>query len=296
MIALLLFSGIAMSVVWFAGRKDSALDPGLTTLVLGLLVVFPLLVFALPKIEVLPDAAALLTGHSVFPWMVVIAAVWAVGWLVSMVKLAMTGWGISRWRSRSRLIERRGGVEVRSLDELAGPVAAGVLRKVIFVPAGFEEWPLPAREMVMKHELAHHRRRDPLRRWVAELALAVHWFNPLVRWIVRRLLIQCEFACDEAVLNDGVTAENYANLLCDLAGGNRHRGPVLAMAERPGLESRVKRMLTSPGGHQAVWVKWLIGFIVTAALLLAMTGVKQSLGFSRDEIELRRSADPFPGR
>ena len=34
-------------------------------------------------------------------------------------------------------------------------------------------------------------------KWLAVLARAVHWFNPAVWWLVRRLEQDCELSCDE---------------------------------------------------------------------------------------------------
>ncbi len=295
MIGLMIFSGIAALIVWFAGRKDSALDPRLTAAVLALLLVFPLLVLAMPKVSVLP-AIGVSERLSGWPWVAALSGIWLIGGAVSLARLAVIAAGISRWRKRSRLLEIASGVEVRALAGLRGPVAAGVFRKLIFVPDDWAAWEESRREIVMRHELEHHRRHDPFWRWIAGLAVAVHWFNPLVRWIVRRLMIQCEFACDSAVLRSGVSTENYATLLCDLAEDKSFGGPVLAMAEKSGLESRVERMMmVSRRGTEGVWAKWLIVFALAAAVVLAVLGARESFGFSVDEIRLRRTADPFPG-
>ncbi|MGD7652884.1 MAG: M56 family metallopeptidase [Verrucomicrobiales bacterium] len=297
MMALLVFSGIAALLVVLAGWRDHARDPLLTTALLGLLLVFPALGRWLPKVELELVAAATGGGGGTLPewWSWLWSAV-CVGFLARLGGAAL---GLERRRRRAVLVGREDGVEIRMTDGFSGPVAAGVFRKVVFVPVGWARLPAGARRVALDHEMAHHARRDPLWRWLAELALAVHWFNPLVWWMVRRLAAQCEYACDRRVLRSGVDPCDYARLLCDFAEVSAVRGPALSMAERAGLEQRVRRMLRDPSGRVrgGAGVAFAIGLAL--ALAVAMNMVRPTSetvdGFTAEEVELRWSADPFPG-
>lgn len=296
MIALLLFSIIAAALVWIAGRKDAALDPKLTTVVLGLLAVFPILLISLPKVDILPVIPNLQTDPSQFPiWFFAPLIIWGIGTNIELFRIRSIAGKLHDWRERSTLIQTINGVEIRKLDGLRGPIAAGVFRKMVFVPADWETWSADRQQIVLDHELAHHRRKDPLRRWIASVAVAMNWFNPLVRWIVRRLMIQCEYACDAEVLKGGVSAKHYATLLCDMAEDTPVRGPALAMAEKSGLESRVRRMMEDHRDQGTMGTSCLILFAVAVAGLLAILGSEKISEYTRQEIDLRRTADPFPG-
>ncbi len=289
MTALLLFSVLAASAVWLAGRKDPALDPRLTTVVLSLLGVLPVLLAVMPKLIVVPQPV----GEAA-SWRIWLVVVWAAGFLVEMGRL-VAGWRrIRGWIGNSVLLETVDGAEIRSLPGLRGPVAAGVMEKVVLVPDDWPQWDDELRSMVLRHELAHHERRDPLRRWVAGIAVAVNWFNPLVRWMVRRLLIQCEYSCDETVIRSGVETRRYAKALCDLAEAVPLKGPALAMAERSGLEARVRRMMEPQRDDSGMASGALVVLAVAAAALLALVGRETIAGYTKTEIHLRRSADPFP--
>ena len=50
------------------------------------------------------------------------------------------------------------------------------------------------------HELTHYKRRDMLYKWLVQLTVCLHWFNPLVYLMSGEITKACEFSCDEAVL------------------------------------------------------------------------------------------------
>ena len=303
MAALAIFSGITVLAVWLAGRHDPARDPRLTTLGLALLAVFPMLAAWLPKVPLLPAVAGGGHGGAGVDWMKLLGWVWVAGVAVCVARMLVAARRLGRWRARAGLLDRIGRVEIRCLAGLRGPVAAGVWRKVVLVPGTWHEWSEDARRMALAHELTHHRRRDPLRRWVAELACAVNWFNPAVVWMARRLALQCEFACDAEVLGGGVEARAYARLLCDCAEAESPRGPVLAMAGPVSLEARVRRLVAPPQPLRSRLVGCCIALTLAAAGALAMVGpaarpqppAPAPEVFTAREIQTRWAADPFPG-
>ena len=75
---------------------------------------------------------------------------------------------------------------------------AGLLRPAILLPPGA----LSGEELgfSLLHELTHYRRRDV---WLKTLVLwvnALHWFNPLMWYMVRLVERDIELACDEDAL------------------------------------------------------------------------------------------------
>jgi len=296
MIPVLTFSLIAALLVWLAGRRDAGRDPRLSILLLALLVVFPLMQAWMPKWVELSATDANAGAGGAWPWGKIIFAIWAAGFLVFAARLLLALRGLYRWRSRSILVERVDGVEVRALDDLQSPVAAGIFKPVVFVPGSWHEWPADCRDLVMEHEMAHHRRRDPLWRLLAETARAVHWYHPLVHWMARRLSMQCEFACDAAVLRKGANVKSYAGVLCDFATNHPAPPLALAMASAPSLESRVVRMLSPRGvaGTSMLVTLACAGFGAACLLSMIHRGNTTPQGVSAEEVEIRWSANPFP--
>src|SRR5206468_3458320 len=78
-------------------------------------------------------------------------------------------------------------------------------------------WTDERARIVLSHEIAHIRRGDWLAQMLGEVLRAIHWFNPLVWIVCRRLRQESEHACDDAVLGSGVAAADYASHLLDLA-------------------------------------------------------------------------------
>lgn len=297
MIPLLLFPVMAAGVVWLAGRRDPARDPRLTTLSLCLLALFPLLML-LPKVPILPAQSVMPTVQSMhFPWLGALKLIWISGVIVGLLKLVLSGIGLLSWLKKSELLKRLdGGIELRQLEAIHGPVAAGVFRKVIYVPAEWSDWDEETRATVLLHELAHHRRRDPLVRWIGSLVVTVHWFNPLVHWMMRRLALQCEQACDRRVISNGVASARYAELLCRFASDHATPVGALAMAEKSSLELRVRHLM-QPKQHRGFITLAVLALIsVGGASVLAVAGNKiaPQQAADHEEVELRLNADPFP--
>jgi beta-lactamase regulating signal transducer with metallopeptidase domain len=127
------------------------------------------------------------------------------------------------------------------------PMTWGIFRPVILLPGEADGWDDERRRVVLAHELAHVRRWDALTQWVAHLALAVYWFNPLVWVAVRRLREEREHACDDAVLEIGTRPAEYADHLLDIVRslGSAHgtTAAALAMARRSQFEGRLLAIL-----------------------------------------------------
>jgi beta-lactamase regulating signal transducer with metallopeptidase domain len=292
--AVILYSIAAAALVWAAGRKDAARDPRLTFLILFLLAAFPLLSL-LPKVEIAGLPAATMATST---WVV---SIWAAGALLFSVRLVIALIQLTRWRMLSVAVSDAEYTahkpEIRMLDCLTGPVAAGVFRPLILVPPTWPDWSPTLKRTVVAHETAHHRRHDPLWRSIAAITCTLHWYNPLVWWMSARLADQCEYACDEQVVRSGISVRSYASDLCDAANVCRAPATTLAMASRGGLESRVQRMLAPPPSCSVRSVVCLASLALTGAVALAMVERKPAVwipAIDVEEVRTRLHANPFP--
>jgi HEAT repeat protein/beta-lactamase regulating signal transducer with metallopeptidase domain len=130
------------------------------------------------------------------------------------------------------------------------PMAWGIFRPSVLMPADADIWRTDRLRIVLLHELAHVKRRDCLTHALAQVACAVYWFNPLVWIAARHVRAERERAADDLVLAAGTRGSDYADQLLEIATvmrGGRFpallTGATLAMAHRTQLEGRLIAIL-----------------------------------------------------
>src|SRR5262249_2741990 len=136
------------------------------------------------------------------------------------------------------------GIDVLLHDTVSGPMTCGILRPAIVFPREADAWTDFSVKRALIHEGEHVRRRDVVMHLAARFVCAMYWFHPLV-WIAwRRLGLEAERACDDAVLRHSEAAD-YADQLVTIAKQmtSAARPPLLAMATRSDLRTRVAAVL-----------------------------------------------------
>jgi len=154
---------------------------------------------------------------------------------------------------RHSLVLRR-AVRVVESPAASMPMMWGILRPVVVLPPCALEWPAERLRTVLLHELVHAQRFDLLAQAIGQAACSLYWFNPFAWMAARQLRKERERACDDAVLNGGLAAPEYAQHLVDLVRGlakkRSHWADVPAMAEASDLESRVRCLLDRKRNRQ----------------------------------------------
>ncbi len=81
---------------------------------------------------------------------------------------------------------------------ISSPLLMGFFHPCIVLPSvGISEKDF---QNIVLHELTHYKRRDMFYKWLVQVTVCLHWFNPLVHLMGREVTKACEFSCDEAVL------------------------------------------------------------------------------------------------
>lgn len=124
-------------------------------------------------------------------------------WLAGMVGCA--AWLAARQlrfrRSLGRLLQRPDGVHESEHDVEGLPATLGLWQPQVVVPPAFEgRHDRRQRELMLAHERAHVRRRDPWANAAAATLRCLFWFNPLLHLAVPRFRQDQELACDATVL------------------------------------------------------------------------------------------------
>jgi len=234
------------------------------------------------------DAAPSGYVFSLFDLIPVAFAVWLAGiaklgvqHLIALVRLELMRRSAVPWRMPTPVPVR--GCRLMVSDDCPGPMTWGAFRPVIMLPEEALDWPSDRLTTVLRHELAHVRRRDGLAQAVALIACALYWPNPLVWAAARALRREAELAADDEVIAAGALPSAYAGQLLELAAEWRERRLTptgLAMAAPPALSQRVQSILstdairtgaTSMDAFKLV----LLGGAATAALTLARPSVAE---------------------
>lgn len=125
---------------------------------------------------------------------------------------------------------------------------------------------------VLVHELAHVVRRDALATVVQRAVHVLVGWHPGVWWVMRRLALEREMACDEAALTEAGGAKAYATCLTRIAALAQRAtlSPDLALGMLPasGLRQRVVHVLT-PGRFSRRTAGWASGTLSTSLCALA---------------------------
>ena len=98
---------------------------------------------------------------------------------------------------------------------VSSPLLIGFFHPCIVLPNA----DIPEKDFryIVLHELTHYKRRDMFYKWLVQITVCLHWFNPLVHLMSREITKACEFSCDEAVLAKmgSSNAQDYGKTLLD---------------------------------------------------------------------------------
>ena len=167
-------------------------------------------------------------------------------------------------------------VEVLRQDQIGAPVTWGVRRPVVLLPIDAPQWSELELRQAFLHELEHVHRRDWIIQVMARAVCAIYWFHPLM-WIAwRQLCLECERACDDAVLGRSDGTE-YAQQLVSLAQRVSEASaiPMLSMAGRSDLSIRVRALLDTTVGRGRAGRRTLLGAsLLAVAIVLALSPLR----------------------
>lgn len=155
---------------------------------------------------------------------------------------------------------------------VSSPLLVGFFRPCIVLPSA--ELPEADFRCTLLHELTHCKRRDLCYKWLVQLAVCVHWFNPLVYWMAREIARMCELSCDEAVIRTLTPQERraYGETLLNAAGaGGSYRNTLASVTLHESAE-QLKERLSAIMSYQKK-SKWVAGVSFLLAALTITGGV-----------------------
>ncbi|WP_457351675.1 M56 family metallopeptidase [Roseateles sp. P5_D6] len=224
-----------------------------------------------------------------------LVSAWALGTALMLARLALgLAWvGRARrrsmpapaeWQARLDALARRLGlkrpVPLRLLPDLAGPIALGMFRPCVLLPAALlSRLPVDLIEALLAHELAHVRRWDYAANLLQSAVEALLFFHPVVWWLSARMRHERELVADEIsaeLLGDSRRLALALHALSEMDCSDMTPSPALA-ARGGDLLARIERLL-APRPQATGWK------LALPALLIAATSfVVQAKG--REPVE-----------
>ncbi len=152
---------------------------------------------------------------------------------------------------------------------ISSPLLIGFFHPCIVLP-GTE---IPEKDFyyITMHELTHYKRRDMFYKWLVQITVCLHWFNPLVHFMSREIIRDCEFSCDEAVLlKTGCgNRQDYGKTLLDaMAAVGKYRenpGAVTLGEDKQLLKERMGAIMNFKKKSRAMW---LLTGVLTLCMIL----------------------------
>ena len=263
----------------------------------GLSVLDAVLEFPLPEFSTNTqshDSAgsrAVISMHDVLVGIyLLVAGILILAWVI---RLTMT----YRWIGETQEIDasqcpQKGVIINPRMSPLAtAPMAWGIFRPEIIVPAQWSSWSNKKRLAVLHHEQEHVRRRDILVANAAGLICALFWFQPLV-WVARkRLAMEAEHACDDAVIGTGISAFDYANQLIEIARDYRP-GVALFMAKPATLPIRIHALLNNDTRRTPMSYRQIVPiFSFALAVVFGLSSIHAKAEKPTDDFSLSVSSE-----
>ena len=213
----------------------------------------------------------------VFVWTLgttVFLVMWVVRWQ-RVARIVRDAAPVNEGRVVDALSRVEAGFQTRlsvvSSDTQMEPGVFGMWRQVLVWPRGIERALTDAQvDAVLRHELAHVRRRDNVLAAIHMAVQAIFWFNPIVWWIGARLVDERERACDEAVVQAGSEPQVYAESILKTCQ-YFVESPVACVAGVTGsnLNKRIEQIMR-PDVHRAL--NFSKRLLLSAALMAAVVG------------------------
>lgn len=148
------------------------------------------------------------------------------------------------------------------------PAMVGILQPKLLLPEDWESrFDDRSLRHVVLHELLHVKQRDLLWNWAAITVQALHWFNPLVWFVVSRFQADRELRCDAGALSLLSPAErlHYGHTLLRIQESFFAPPAIAGLApcvrNHPTLRQRIL-MITHPTTRQP-WLQALLIFTIS---------------------------------
>lgn len=220
-----------------------------------------------------------------FTWSEILRLVWGIGVLAALLLIL-----VPNLRFAIHLEERRRALEVPDCplpvyeaEGLPSPCLFGLFRPAIYLTPEAAQLPEGQRRHILAHELTHYHHKDHLWAVLRCLALALHWYNPLVWLAVICSKRDGELACDAGTVQRLGEGERipYGRTLVDLVARRSLRpGDLISCSTamtggNKSIQQRIAQLVKKPETKKTA--------LFAAAALVALAAVFTFAGTKEED-------------
>ena len=177
-------------------------------------------------------------------------------------------------------------------EYISTPSLIGIFKPIILLPVNMVDLNAKQIEYIFLHELSHYKRKDNLLNLILILIQSLHWFNPFIWYLFKRLREDIELATDEKVLNilNCNEFDDYGLTLISVLSRikNKKRQPSLVyMAKnKKNVENRImniKFMKNSKNKNIAFTLVGILAIGVAAPAILTNAKIDNDIVYANNE-------------
>lgn len=130
-------------------------------------------------------------------------------------------------------------INLVTCNQVFSPILVGIIKPSIVLPS--QDFTMEQYNFILRHELIHYKQHDLFYKIILLCANAVHWFNPLIHYMVSLANSDIELHCDEKLVaeNNLIYRENYSNMLLHIMTGAKKNNNILLST---GFSSKNKQL------------------------------------------------------
>ncbi len=133
---------------------------------------------------------------------------------------------------------------------IESPMMIGYLKPIIIFPmATINQLSSAEVEAIIIHEIGHILRNDFIHNLIIVVIESLLFYNPAIWWICKILKEERENACDDLVLQQGLSGMSYVKTLLklqELSKTNNNQLAINLFTKKSSLMNRIKRILNQP--------------------------------------------------
>ena len=188
-------------------------------------------------------------------------------------------------------------LELWSNPMVSSPMLIGIIHPCIVLPES--TLPEKAFRYTILHELTHYKRHDLVYKWLGQLVLCIHWFNPVVYVMMSNIERLCELSCDEAVnghLNSDEGRREYAQTLLEAmkTGGKyrEHLASITLSENKKMLKERLEAIMSYE--KMTIKKKLLVTVLTAGIFTSALYTGSYTANAANDTLPLETVTQPAP--